>query len=254
MIEDEKDFLDDFLDDEPAETPVADASEPARGPQRGPDGKFLKAEAERQAEKAEKGVNQPVETSTAPDEPPSDGEEGTMVPVSVVKKLREELKAAKAAKTTEQSTPSQAPDFGPPGQDVEARLLNMRLNMSAEMAGMVHGQDTVAKAWAAFDEACNREPHTGEASIMSKALVNHPHPIAQIIKWYERDQQIKAIQQAGGLDAYVEAQLAQRLAQQRPEPAPASPARPRTPPSLAGRSGGTSRSASGDVFDELFNS
>lgn len=246
MIEDEKDFLDDFAE-EPAETPIAEASEPARGPQRGPDGKFLKAEAARKAEEAEKGVKDTVAEETNPDEPPSDGEDQAMVPVSVVRKLREELKAAKAAKQTEQSTPSQAPDFGPPGQDVQGQMLNMRLNMSAQMAGMSHGQDVVSQAWQAFDKACHEDM---QVHLMSVQLRDHPHPMDEIVKWYNRDREMTAIQQAGGLEAYVEAQIAQRRAPQ----AAAQSSRPRTPPSLAGRSGGTSRPVSGDVFDELFNS
>jgi hypothetical protein len=58
----EKDFLDEFAD---ADLP--DAIEPAPEPQmepagsgrqRGPDGKFVKAEAQRQAEQAEKGAKE----------------------------------------------------------------------------------------------------------------------------------------------------------------------------------------------------
>lgn len=255
MTEDQKDFLDDFVDD-PVETPDAEAQEPASGTPRGPDGKFLKAEADREAQKAEKGEKEPAsETEADSTEPPSDGEEGTMVPVSVVKKLREELKAAKAARTTESQNQPAAPDFGQPGPNIEEQLLNMRLQTSAQIAGMAHGQDVVAQAWAAFDEACEREPLTGQASIMSKALREHPHPLDEIVKWHKRQQELSAIESAGGLEAYVEAQLAARQGvPQGQQPARNGNAKPNTPPSLAGRSGGSSAKVSGDPFDELFNS
>lgn len=250
MTEDEKDFLDEFVD-EPAqadvpEPDVPEADEP-KGPQRGPDGKFVKAEAAREADKAEKGAKDAVtEPVTVPDEPPSDGEEGQMVPVSVVKKLREELKAAKAGRTTEKSQP-QAPQFDPQGEEIEDHIFSMKLNMSHQMANMQFGEGVVSEAWAAFDEAAQSDMQT---SIMSLALRAHPHPLGEIVKWYQERQMLAPVREAGSLEAYMK----RMLEQQSPQPKPASAAKPATPPSLAGRATTSSRPASADPFDELFNS
>lgn len=262
-MSEEKDFLDDFVDTETAAEPVEQAEpapepepERASGPARGPDGKFIKAEAEAKAGEVEKGAKEAVEVDTH--EPPSEGDEKT-VPISVVQALRREIQELKRSKGDQKQTQPQpsVPQFAGPSVDfdedprsyLEGALHNQKMQMSSFMAGQEFGQDTVNAAWVAFDEACRHDP---QASAMSYALLNHPHPIREVVNWYRSQQELAAIREAGGLEALKEKWLAE-AAQQRQ---PAVQSKPNVPPSLAGTGKARPSEATGedtDGFEALFN-
>lgn len=265
----ERDFLDDFAEAEVADfgitedvtqTPAEPISEQSSdqdksegdGPVRGPDGKFVKKEAEQVAEDVEKGVKDDLAEA-----PPAEGTE-TMVPVSVVQKMREEIKALKA-----QSEPKpKAPEFTPPQVDfqenpqaaIQGQLHAQKMQMSQFMAEQQNPDNPgiVAEAWAAFDQACKTDPQTAQ---LSQRLVNHPHPMGEVVKWHQQQSEVRLLKDAGGLDALIEAKLAERMAQLSPQPVANGNAQPNVPPSLAKRGGGaqTNEIASEkDDFDAFF--
>lgn len=266
MSEDNKDFLDDFTDEEAAEAvveqPVQENVEPAdSGRPRGPDGKFIKAEAEAKAEEVETGAKEAAQADVT--EPPTADDEGPNVPITALKaerKKRQELEERLAALEGKQTQPQSAPDFTGPQVDFEedpqsylqAVVHQQKMQMSTFMASQEYGDGTVAEAWDAFDKACATDP---QASSLSYALLNHPHPIKEVVNWYRTKQELSAVQQAGGLEALKKQWLAeQQAAAQTAQPATA--AKPNVPPSLAA-SGKTSSSEpineDMDGFDALFS-
>jgi hypothetical protein len=230
----EKDFLDEFEDeaviDSPViEQPVQTEVEPAgRGPQRGPDGKFIKAEAQARAEQAEKGAKEAAQAEVT--EPPSDDDETGTVPIHVLKALRKEIQALKAEKSAQ--TQPKAPEFNGPRVDFEEdprsylqqTLHAQKMQMSMFMATQQNDETTVREAWSAFDEACRNDPAT---SAYSYTLLNHPHPMGELVKWYNREQQLRMLNEAGGLEALIQQRMGQGG-----QPAPQG--KPNLPPSLAG--------------------
>lgn len=253
----EKDFLDEFAEQdgiEPiAEQPKQTEVEPAgRGPQRGPDGKFIKAEAEARAEQAEKGAKEAAAMQQVT-EPPSEDDESQTVPLSALKALRKELQELKRSQgTSAQTQQPKAPEFTGPQvafeDDPKAHMISLKMQMSKFMATQQNDEQTVNEAWAAFDDACRVDEGV---SLMSHRLVNHPHPMAEIVKWYNNQRELNAIREAGGLEA-----LKQRwLAEQGVTPQPAqSPTRPNVPMSLAGtgKARTSDEPAVPDGFDALF--
>lgn len=258
-----KDFLDEFAEDEIAEQPVeqlADAEmEPVRtGPQRGSDGKFIKAEAQAEAERAEKGAKEAVGDPADVTEPPSDDEEGGQVPLAVVKALRkelQELKRAQGAATQTQKPQTKAPEIRGPSvsfeQDprayIQDTLVSQKTQMSMFMASQQEGEETVQAAWQAFDEACRVDPLV---SSYSYQLLNHPHPVGEMVKWYKEQQELRAIREAGGIENLIQ----QRMAMGGQQPSPQA-GRPNVPPSLAGTGKPRTSDATGeptDGFDALF--
>jgi hypothetical protein len=252
----EKDFLDEFADEDGIdvapviEQPAPTDMEPAgSGRQRGPDGKFIKAEAQAKAEQAEKGAQEAVQTAVT--EPPSDDDETGTVPIHVLKALRKENQELKA-RMGQQSQPK-APEFSAPQvdfeQDPKAHMISLKMQMSAFMAAQQNDEQTVNEAWTAFDQACAANP---DVSQMSYRLVNHPHPMAEIVKWYKRERELSAIQEAGGLEALKQRWLAE---QGITAPQGQTQARPNLPPSLAGTGKARSsevNSVDADPFDAVF--
>lgn len=255
----EKDFLDEFAEQdgiEPiAEQPKQTEVEPAgRGPQRGPDGKFIKAEAEARAEQAEKGAKEAAAMQQVT-EPPSEDDESQTVPLSALKALRKELQELKRSQgTSAQTQQPKAPEFtGPqvafeqdPRSYLEQTLHAQKMQMSMFMATQQNDETTVQQAWSAFDEACKNDP---AVSAYSYTLLQHPHPMGELVKWYQRESELRMLRDAGGLEALI----AQRMGQ------PAQQAQTQTtrkdvPMSLAGT--GKARSsdepAVPDGFDALF--
>lgn len=262
-MQEEQDWIDDFSDDDHAvevelEQPEQEAVESA-GRARGPDGKFVKAEAERQAEEVEKGAKEAIEAEV--DEPPSDDEETGTVPIHVLKALRKELQDLKAKTNGQQGqTQPRAPEFGGPSVDfdehpaehLQQSMQSMKMQMSTFMAAQQNDEATVSAAWTAFDEACARDP---DASAMSYRLLNHPHPMAEIVKWYKQGEELRMLREAGGVDALVAKRLAE-MGYQAPAQAGAPAAKAAVPPSLAGtgkRRATESLSDDADGFDALFN-
>jgi hypothetical protein len=250
----ENDWIEDFADD--AEAPVAQPKESVEstGRQRGPDGKFIRAEAEAKAEEVEKGAQDAVEPQVT--EPPSDDDDTGQVPLSVVKALRKELQELKKAQSAATQTQQpQAPQFQGPSVDFEddprsylqQTLHAQKMQISQFMAAKESDEQTVQAAWQAFDERCKADP---AVSAYSYTLLNHPHPMGELVKWYRREQEISTISEAGGLEA-----LKQRwLAEQGIAP-PVQQGKPNVPPSLAGTGKPRSNQMAndeGDGFDALF--
>ena len=254
----DKDFLDEFAeaDVEPAEMTVeVEAEAPVdTGPKRGPDGKFVRREAEAKAEAVETGAKEAVEADLT--EPPSDEEEGQSVPLSVVKALRKELQELKkkAQGTTTQSQQS-APEIRRPTvayeQDPQAymreSLISQKTQMSMFMASQSEGEEVAQAAWAAFDEACRRDPLVSQWSYQ---LLEHPHPVGEMVKWYKEQQMLNEIRSAGSIEALVQARM-----QQMGQAAPQVAQKPNVPPSLAGSGKARASEATGepvDGFEALF--
>jgi hypothetical protein len=239
----EKDFLEEFADDLP------EAIEPAPEPQmepagrvRGPDGKFVKAEAQARAEQAEKGAKQAAQAEV--NEPPSYDDETGTVPIHVLKALREENRKLKA-QMGQQTNQPKAPEFRSPevdfDEDPKAHMISLKMQMSGFMATQQNGEQVVNEAWSAFDQACSVNP---DVSAMSYRLLNHPHPMAEIVKWYNRERELTAIQEAGGLEA-----LKQRWLAEQGITTPQSQMQGRNlPPSLAGS--GKVRSSEVNLMDQ----
>lgn len=254
----EKDFLDDFADEDAGivEQPESQVEPAGRGPVRGPDGKFVKAEAQAKADEAEKGAKEAAGMQPVT-EPPSDDEDGQTVPLSALKALRKELQELKRSQGTSAQTQPQpkAPEFaGPqvafeqdPRSYLEQTLHAQKMQMSMFMATQQNDEMTVKQAWAAFDDACKADP---AVSAYSYTLLQHPHPMGELVKWYKERQELNEIRQAGGIEALIQ----QRLAAMGGQPAPVAQGN-RPPPSLAGTGKARSSdalSAEGDGFDALF--
>lgn len=246
-----KDWIDDFAEDvEQVDAQPKEAAE-SGGRQRGPDGKFIKAEAERHAEEAEKGAKEAVEPQVT--EPPSDDDDTGTVPLSVVKALRKELQELKKAQgMATQTQQPQAPEIqGPsvtfeqdPQRYTQESLLSQKTFMSKTFASQQYGQELADAAWTAF--VTNNDP---QVVAYSYQLINHPHPVGEMVKWYQEQQEIKAVREAGGIENLIQ----QRLAAMGGQPQAQAPAN--VPPSLAGTGKPrASNAADGaeDGFDALF--
>jgi hypothetical protein len=262
----DKDFLDEFEaedigHDAIVEQPTESEMEPAgSGRPRGPDGKFVKAEAEAKAEEVETGAKEAAGANHA--EPPSDDEqEGQSVPFTALKaerKKRQELEERLAALEGKQTQPQSTPEFEGPSVDfyedpqsyLQAQLHQQKMQMSTLMATKDYGQDVVSEAWSSFDQACKTDP---QASSLSYALLNHPHPLDEVVKWYNARKEMSALQEAGGLEALKQKWLAEM--QQQPQAQQGTQPRANVPPSLASSGKATSMEPSGvsDPFDELFS-
>ena len=257
----EKDFLDEFVEAdlpeavEPAPEPQV---EPAgRGPVRGPDGKFVKAEAQAKAEQAEKGAKDAA-GEAAVTEPPSDDEDGQTVPLSVLKALRKELQELKRSQgqgTQTQTNQPKAPDIPRPSVAFDENptlytqqaLVSQKTQMSQFIAAQQYGEELMQQAWTAF--VTSPDPKDIQYSY---ELLDHPHPVGEMVKWYKEKQELNALRQAGGIEG-LKQQLLAELGQQAPVQAQAT-GRP-APPSLAGTGKARSSSTTGepaDGFDALF--
>jgi hypothetical protein len=250
-----KDFIDEFAEEEAVE--VSEVREADSGPVRGPDGKFMRAEAEAEAAKAEKGVK---ETAIEPAEievPPTDDDDdddGRTVPLSALKKVRRELQELRKTKSTEQTpTKPRVPDVpmptvtydeNPPAY-IEQALFSQKTQISKVAAAQQYGPELVDEAWTAF--VSNNDP---VVVAYSHQLKHHPHPVGEMVKWYQEQQQLNVIRQAGSIEALIE----QRLAAMQGQPSQTRQ-KPNVPPSLAGAGRVRSSDNTGepvDGFDALF--
>lgn len=256
MQEGQTDFLD-LMEPEPAAAPAADVvtdktSDPAPPEAkaddrpRNPDGTFAEKPKDEQVTKGDKPEGQ------APPEPAPPAEhEGDRVPIAALKAEREKRQALEAelaklrpaAQSQTQPTPK-GPEFQLPqvedGAALDPRFHAMRMQMSSYMAKKDYGEATLATAWDAFDQACKAQPG-GEAEALSFRLQNHPHPMEEVVKWHQRQQQFREIEEAGGLDKLIARKLAEAQANAPAahangalqQPAAQRPAPPTPPPSLA---------------------
>jgi hypothetical protein len=269
----------DFLDELVAQDEVAT---PEPEPQGDASKDVVRDEKGRFAPKGEEATQQvemggKPEAQVAPEPaPPAGREDNEFVPKSVVIALRKELQELKGkrADQPQQSSPQQqsqpipkSPEFAPPQVDweqdpqhyVQAQIHSMRMEQSKFFAVQQSSEQEVAEAWSAFDAACNADP---ALSAYSETLINHPHPMGEVVKWHQKQKQLRQLEEVGGIDKYRERVIAEYLAsQQGQQPAPVSQQRqmqpkPDTPPSLATGGIGAARAsepASDDVdFDSFF--
>lgn len=280
MKEEQTDFLDDFDTDTDVMTapPAVTTQEPQTdsGQPRNPDGTFAKTQAEKDAAEL-------VQQGVKPEAQPAPGAEPPSAEPEDVKGLRAALKAerekrqlteAQLAKLQppagtapqSQTQPPKGPEFVPPQIDPEDpqtyahAIHSMRMQQSQFFAVQQSSEAEVAEAWAAFDAACEAQPG-GPASIYSQTLVNHPHPMGEVLKWHRQQKDLQLLQEAGGLEKLRERWLAEAQATHGAQPAPAAgvaPAaqRPTPPPSLANGGAGAHAdpgiSSEDDDFNGLF--
>ena len=251
MKDGETDFLDEFEAQEPASSQTPDSQgDASRDVSRDDKGRFA---PKSETEQVQQGVNpEPAQAGQEP-EPPSE-QEGSHVPISALKaeRMKRQALEAELAKFRQPSAQPQvqpviapkSPEFAPPEVDwehdpqhyVQAQNHSMRMEQSKFFAVSQSSEQEVAEAWAAFDSACDKDP---ALSAYSGTLVNHPHPMGEVLKWHRKQQQLRVLDEAGGLDKLKERWLAEALAGQGQQPMSAPAAmrqtqpRPAVPPSLA---------------------
>lgn len=272
MKEGSTDFLDEFdAQDAASPQPSEPRSEPLKDAPRDEKGRFA-PKAEDAPHQVQQGVKpEPVQAVSEP-EPPAE-QEGSHVPVSALKAERAKRQALEAELAkfrqpnaqpqTQSQPPPKSPEFAPPQVDweqdpqyfVQSQIHSMRMEQSKFFAVQQSSEEEVAEAWNAFDEACNADP---ALSAYSQTLVNHPHPMGEVLKWHKKQQQLRQLDEYGGLDKYRERVIADYLASQQgqqPAMGSAQPARqaqpkPAVPPSLA--SGGVGAAAASEpTSDDL---
>lgn len=229
-MSDNLEFLDGDSPAEPqvvSETPQPEASQ-ADGPARGPDGKFApKSEAAPEPAPQPTPVQpEPVAAQPKADQPPPG-----YVPVSVVQELRQEIKALKQPAPAPQPPPDRYAD--PDGyeayreqQEHDARL-NLRLDLSEEMARVQHGDNLVdtARDWA-IQQFQNRPAFYAE-------VISQRNPYGYVVAQYQRDQMISQVTP----DEFAKYQAWKSAQAQAQAGAPLSPQSPPAPPrSLANAS------------------
>lgn len=164
------------------EAPVAD------GPTRGPDGKFA-PKGEQAPAPSPQPLAAPPEPAAAqprPDQPPPG-----YVPVSVVQELRQEIKALKQPAPQALPPPDRYADPDAyeayrDQQEHEARL-NLRLDLSEEMARNQHGDPLVdaARDWA-LQQFQNRPAFQAE-------VFSQRNPYGYVVAQYQRDQLVSQV-------------------------------------------------------------
>lgn len=244
------------------------------------------------SEGSETGVKQeaaPAPQTAQPQqapEPPA-GERGKQVPLEALTALKQKLAEREAELATlrkpapeqqvqqpkpETPTTPTRPDFSfdpsyfedDPQALFEARLHKTKMDMSTNLAVQQFGEDVLSEAWAAFDNAASTDL---QASALSGQLRDHPHPMGEVVKWYQNHREIKQLTEAGGLQKLRDQLRAELLAEmQGTQPTAAAmpgavpmpkPAATPLPPSLA-RGGAGSQSApeirsDNEMFESLFD-
>ncbi len=130
-----------------------------------------------------------AEAPEQPEQPAKEPEQPHMVPVNVVRELREEIRNLKAA----QQEPEPVPDVldNPEGfvqhvqNSSEQRLLNERLNMSEEMTRMSLGDSAVDQAFEAFQN------HLGTP--LHNQIMQSRNPYREMVQWHQREQAMSEI-------------------------------------------------------------
>lgn len=200
------------------------------------------AQAEPEAQVEPEGTGAPAEPPSAPEE------KSREVPFVALMDEREKRQAAQreleeirkkmAEYERNAQQPKEKPDFFEnPEAVVQQHITAVKLQQSKFLAEKEYGADTVAEAYAYFDQ------HPQE----SQALLAHPSPFHAAVEHYKRQ---KTMADMGSdpeawINAQVEARIAERLAQTPPPKAP--------PPSMAkAPSTGGERISPGSAFDETF--
>lgn len=235
------------------ETEATETETEAEAPQVDDDVQEAEAPEPEQAET----VEAEAETGETTEGPPTSTEkEGKQaVPVMALLDEREKRQAAERkaeetarelaaiqARMREAEQPLEKPDYyGNPEAAIQQHIAAVKLQQSKFLAERDFGADTVAEAYAYFDN------HPQE----SQQLLNHPSPFHAAVEVYKQKQLLQEI--GSDPDAWKAKQLeelkTQILAEQ---PEPSKPTAP--PPSMAKspRAGGEGR-APGNNFDELFS-
>lgn len=251
-----------------ADTPAApvEPAEPAtQAPQRGADGKFVSAQPADQPAAATPATPAP-EAPAAPAAAPSQSVDPGHVPISALlderdkrQKLEAQLAALEAAKPAPQAPEPPDPNLDPEGarqyQDAQQQqfALNIRLDVSEDLARVKHGDETVDKAREWVLGRMNASP-----SFRDEVLSNR-NPYEFAVQAFQRDQVISGLtpERLAAFEAWQTAQASgQPQVQPATPPSPLNPA-PAPPRSLATESsaGGASHvpSGPGQAFDAAFS-
>jgi hypothetical protein len=271
--EGQSDFLDLMEPDEPevvipepAAASSAEAQGDSQGQPRNPDGTFATTKAELDAAaQVQQGVK--PEAQPAPGaEPPAADDGSPHVPRAALEAERKKRQALEAqlaklqpptgSAPQSQTTAPKGPEFNPPvidpndPQTYAQAITSIRMQQSQFFAVQQSSEAEVAEAWTAFDAACEAQPG-GPTSLYSQTLVNHPHPMGEILKWHRQQKELAQIQEAGGLEKLREKWLAEHTAQPgatAPAFSASRPPAPVPPPSLA--KGGNGAAVEAESFDE----
>lgn len=247
----------DKLDFLSGETPV-DALTPAEeidadtGPARGPDGKFI-SQAEPQIEPVLDAAPEPEPAPlAATPAPPEPGH----VPLSAVLDEREKRQALERelAELRRQHAQPQAPALDPyedPAAYTQQVALNIKLDMSEELARSKHGDELVeqAKQWAVAK--------FGQSPAFQQEVLSNRNPYEFAVQAYQRDQLVSQLK-PDDLAAFQAWKAAQASLQPAQLAAPAAIPQPVAAPprSLASATsaGGAAHvpTGEGQAFDSLF--
>lgn len=209
--------IDNILDgeDEKEEKPEAEAAEPDETPDEG-------GEEDDAGEDDGDGEAEEEQAAEPEAEKPRKPREQRSVPLAAFletqKKLQEKLAAAEARATELEAKASKAPDFSSffkkPPEEIpsvyddeqgfqtasrdafQAENFNTRFGISANFAVRQFGQEAVSAALAEFEQASQANP------LLRQALDNSYDPVGEIVEWTKTQAALRAIQGAGGLEAY----------------------------------------------------
>lgn len=199
----------------PPPSPPEDQIAAPEGPPRGPDGKFVSQAPAPAPEPA-------PEPLVKPEIPPG------YVPASVVKELRDEIRSLKAAPP---APPPPIPDRfeDPQGfedyqvQQQQAAILDVRLDISEEMARAKHGDEAVnaAQQWALEQYA--------QVPGFQQRVLTHRNPYEFVVSEYQRHQLVSELT-PDVLAEFKAWKAAQGQLQAQAAAAPAAPPTPAAPP------------------------
>jgi hypothetical protein len=243
----------DFLDgQEPAEPDVVTSSEPADAPE---------AEAAKDTPPTDPAP-EPAPSGTAVPATVTPPEPGH-VPLSAMLDEREKRQAAERRAQELERQQAQRQPVAPPdpyedpaafadfqAQQFQQAQLNIRLDLSEDLARGKHGDEVVTKAQQWALERYARSP------AFQQEVLTHRNPYEFVVQEYQRDQFVSQVQPAD-YDAFKAWQAAQAAASaQTPLAAPAAPPLAATPPrSLASATSAGGASAipqgPGTAFDSV---
>lgn len=227
------DFLDapQGVDDAAQPTPITDEEAQPRGP----DGRFApRDEAQPEPQPQPEPTQEPEPTAATPQVPSG------FVPVGVVQELRNEIRALKQ-QPYEQPQPYIDPDTA---QLIQASAMDVKLNLSEELAREKYGDQTVTEAQQWAMEKFQQSP------AYQSEVLQQRNPYSYVIQQFKREQALQKLD-PDKLDAFMAWQQQQATA---PAPTPQSPPPPQSIASAPSAGGGGSAipTGSGAAFDNTF--
>jgi hypothetical protein len=228
---------------EPTPEPTPD------GPLRGPDGKFAAASPEPAPEPAPAPAPVPEPTPAAP--PPEPGH----VPISAMLDEREKRQALEREiadlRKNAQPAPAGPDPFEDPAAYTQQVALNIKLDLSEDMARGKHGDEVVnqARDWVMAK--------MGESPTFRDEVLSNRNPYEFAVQAWQRDQVVSQLQPSD-LAAFKAWQAAQAALATTPQAAPAAPPAPVVPPpaslAAAPSAGGAAHVpiGEGQAFDSVF--